>query len=91
MNSLETNKELNELQSAPTLQEEITTTTENESQPENTLIETDLHQNLSKKELYDKLALLVEQDVEQVKDEVEHIKQLFYKKNKAEIAAQRDL
>lgn len=90
MNSLETNKELNELQSAPTLQEEITTTTENESQPENTLIETDLHQSLSKKELYDKLALLVELDVEQVKDEVEHIKQLFYKKNKAEIAAQRD-
>lgn len=129
MNSLDTNKELNDLQNEQTqpvenLQEtttpsseETVTQPENEetaSQPEavETVQEaettdeepqqiesvetpeepsepTEAAQNLTKQELYDKLKELVAQDVEQVKEEIERVKQLFYKKNKAEIAEQR--
>lgn len=95
MNSLDTNKELNDLQQEQPLQEETTiaTTPVNDEQTEETPetpVEADAHQNLTKQDLFDKLTLLVEKNVEEVKEEVEHIKQLFYKKNKAEIAEQRE-
>ncbi len=85
MNSLDTTKETNDLQNEEILQEEIkqeTITTPDEIKQEET-------PELTKQELYDKLKDLVLQDVEQVKDEVEQVKQLFYKKNKIEIAEQK--
>jgi hypothetical protein len=45
----------------------------------------------TKQELVDALKLLINKEVEVVKDEVEHIKQLFYKKTKLEIEEQKRL
>lgn len=89
MNSLDTNKENNELQKDEKLQDETTTVTQETLQQSETE-ENNFH-NLSKQELYENLKSIVEQenDIEEIKDEVEQIKQQFYKKNKAEIAEQR--
>lgn len=92
MNSLDTTKETNDLQNEEILQDEIkleTITTPDEIQQEETPEVTEQTQELTKQELYDKLKDLVMQDVEQVKDDVEQVKQLFYKKNKIEIAEQK--
>jgi hypothetical protein len=45
----------------------------------------------NKQELIDALKMLIEKEVDAVKDEVEAIKQLFYKKSKAEIEEQKKL
>jgi len=45
----------------------------------------------TKSELIDALKLLIDKEVDAVKDEVEHIKQLFYKKTKSEIEEQKKL
>lgn len=89
MNSLDTNKENNELQKDEKLQDEATTVTQETLQQSETE-ENNFH-NLSKQELYENLKSIVEQenDIAEIKDEVEQIKQQFYKKNKAEIAEQR--
>ena len=119
MNSLDTNKELSDLQNeqiqpeeskqetTPTSAEETAQQPESEeksiptepletaeevtdTEPAQEITETaELSQNLTKQELYDKLKELVAQEVEQAKEEVERVKQLFYKKNKAEVAEQR--
>lgn len=119
MNSLDTNKELSDLQNeqiqpeeskqetTPTSAEETAQQPESEeksiptepletaeevtdTEPAQEITETaELSQNLNKQELYDKLKELVAQEVEQAKEEVERVKQLFYKKNKAEVAEQR--
>ena len=92
MNPLDSNKELNDVQNEEILHEETkqeTTPSEVEKPQEEAPESVDLHQHLTKQELYEKLKELIQQNVEQVKEEVEQIKQLFYKKNKAEIADQR--
>jgi len=45
----------------------------------------------TKTELIDALKLIIEKEVDVAKDEVEHIKQLFYKKTKSEIEEQKKL
>jgi len=49
------------------------------------------HVSSSKVELAETLKLLINKEVDEVKDEVEHIKQLFYKKIKSEIEEQKKL
>lgn len=49
------------------------------------------HVSSSRLELIHSLHLLIDNEVEAVKDEVEHIKQLFYKKTKMEIDKQKKL
>ena len=112
MNSLDANKEMNDLPIEQTMPEEkqelITTTVKTEEIEaeisEETPMETPLEVSVetphdavevvideplvlngkTKQELCDKLKELTQQDVETVKEEVELIKQLFYKKSKAE-------
>jgi len=48
------------------------------------------HVSSSKVELAETLKLLINKEVDEVKDEVEHIKQLFYKKIKSEIEEQKN-
>ena len=45
--------------------------------------------DLTKQEICDRMKELIEQNVEQVKEEVESMKQLFYKKSKSEVGEQR--
>ncbi|MFV0472610.1 MAG: DUF349 domain-containing protein [Paludibacteraceae bacterium] len=106
MNSLDTNKEFDELKNnlqEPELNQEtgdsvdqpddISVTKDDAEQPQNEVDTANytMDKDVSKQELYDKLQdLLIQQDVEQMKEEVEKIKQLFYKKNKVEIAIQRE-
>ncbi|MEI7502227.1 MAG: DUF349 domain-containing protein [Paludibacter sp.] len=59
--------------------------------PAETKTTTPNHLSSTKLELIETLKLLINQEVEAVKDEVEHIKQLFYKKTKAEIEDQKKL
>ncbi len=49
------------------------------------------HVSSTKLELIEALKLLITKEVDAVKDEVEHIKQLFYKKTKAEIEEQKKI
>jgi hypothetical protein len=49
------------------------------------------YNSLSKSELIDALRLLLDKEVDAVKDQVETIKQLFYKKTKSEIEEQKKL
>lgn len=60
-----------------------------EEQPEETKPTTPDYATSTKPELIESLRLLISKDVDAVKDEVELIKQLFYKKTKAEIEDQK--
>jgi len=72
------------------LNEIIQEVTENAEAKEIKAHSTDLSTS-NKAELIEALKLLVGKEVEAAKDEVEHIKQLFYKKTKSEIEEQKKL
>jgi len=72
------------------LNEIIQEVTENAEAKEIKAHSTDLSTS-NKAELMEALKLLVGKEVEAAKDEVEHIKQLFYKKTKSEIEEQKKL
>ena len=65
-------------------EEMITAPEETVTAPEEVLVH-----DMTKEEICNRMKELIEQDVELVKDEVDYIKQLFYKKSKAETAEQR--
>ena len=60
-------------------------------QPEEIKLTIPDYASSTKQELIDALKLLIDKEVDAVKDEVEHIKQLFYKKAKLEIDEQKKL
>lgn len=60
-------------------------------QPKKTESDKPDYNSLSKSELIDALKLLLDKEVDEVKDQVETIKQLFYKKTKSEIEDQKKL
>jgi len=77
--------------------EEVTETKETkldtivEAQPEETKSIISDHTASTKQEVIDALKLLINNEVDAVKDEVERLKQLFYKKTKFEIEEQKRL
>ncbi len=92
MSSLDLNKENENLTEVP-VTEVIDTTSTPEitevsvaevAEPAAIIIKTD-YSNHSRQQLVDALKLLVDGEIEQIKEDVESIKQLFYKKQKSEL------
>lgn len=75
---------LNESLITPEEIQEVTTEPILEAKPE-----VPVAHDLTKQEICDRMKELIEQNVEQVKEEVESMKQLFYKKSKSEVGEQR--
>ena len=75
---------LNESLITPEEIQEVTTEPILEAKPE-----APVAHDLTKQEICDRMKELIEQNVEQVKEEVESMKQLFYKKSKSEVGEQR--
>ena len=75
---------LNESLITPEEIQEVTTEPILEAKPE-----APVAHDLTKQEICNRMKELIEQNVEQVKEEVESMKQLFYKKSKSEVGEQR--
>jgi len=87
----ETNAQITEAEEVTPVVQEISVETVVVEQPEILKpIKTD-HASSTKAELIEALKLLIDKEVDTVKDEVEIIKQLFYKKTKLEIEEQKKL
>lgn len=87
MDSPDTMKEMDDLKEGLSMPEEIQelpTAPALEVKPEEPVAH-----DLTKQEICDRMKELIEQNVELVKEEVESMKQLFYKKSKSETAEQR--
>jgi len=87
MDSTDTMKEMDDLKEGLSMPEEIQelpTAPTLEVKPEEPVAH-----DLTKQEICDRMKELIEQNVELVKEEVESMKQLFYKKSKSETAEQR--
>jgi len=99
MSSLDLNKENENLAEVPVAEVIDTTSTPeiaNEELIEQTVIETVTSSKTdyaahSRSELVEALKLLVDGEIEQIKDDVETIKQTFYKKQKSELEEQKKL
>jgi len=87
MNALDTTNEMDDLKEGlkqPEVIQEPSTEATMEANPEDAVIH-----ELTKQQICDRMKELNELDVETAKEEVESIKQMFYKKSKSETAEQR--
>lgn len=93
MNPLDLNKELEIAPSevASAIEPKTEPTIEVENETNNTSSIAPDFASCSKMELIDNLKLLIDKEVDVIKDDVEQIKQLFYKKIKAEIEEQKKI